>query len=146
MAVFELLTGKLLEMGALHFSLLDPDKVTLEKFVELAKGAEKAGSDAIMIGGSYGVNENTLDDYIEAVKREVKLPIILFPGSVAGLSRKADAVLFLSVLNSTDPYYIIGAQVQAAMLIAKRYRNLETIPMAYIIVGEGGCGWLRQLR
>ncbi|KUO84919.1 MAG: geranylgeranylglyceryl/heptaprenylglyceryl phosphate synthase [Caldivirga sp.] len=138
MAVFELLTGKLLEMGALHFSLLDPDKVTLEKFVELAKGAEKAGSDAIMIGGSYGVNENTLDDYIEAVKREVKLPIILFPGSVAGLSRKADAVLFLSVLNSTDPYYIIGAQVQAAVLIAKRYRNLETIPMAYIIVGEGG--------
>ncbi len=138
MSVFEFLTSKLAEKGALHFSLLDPDKVTMDKFIELAKSAEKAGSDALMIGGSYGVNESILDNYIDAIKQEVKLPVILFPGSVAGLSKKADAVLFLSVLNSTDPYYIIGAQVQAAVLLAKRYSNIEPIPMAYIIVGEGG--------
>ena len=138
MTVFESLMDKLAEKGTLHFSLLDPDKVTVDKFIELAKGAEKAGSDALMIGGSYGVNESTLDNYIDAVKQEVKLPVILFPGSVAGLSKRADAVLFLSVLNSTDPYYIIGAQVQAAVLMAKRFSNLESIPMAYIIVGEGG--------
>lgn len=138
MGVFQGLLDKLAKVGSLHFSLLDPDKVSLERFVKLGKEAEAAGSDAILVGGSYGVSEGMLDEYIEALKAEVKLPVILFPGSVAGISGKADALLFLSVLNSTDPYYIIGAQVQAAVILAKRFRNLETIPMAYIIVGEGG--------
>lgn len=138
MGILDLIQSKLAEKGALHFSLLDPDKVSLDRFVELARNAEKSGSDALMVGGSYGVNESLLDQYIDAVKSSTKLPVILFPGSVAGLSSRADAVLFLSVLNSTDPYYIIGAQVQAAVLMAKRFRELESIPMAYIIVGEGG--------
>jgi len=42
----------------------------------------------------------------------------------------------MSLLNSADPYFIIGAQVLGAPLI-RRY-NLEPIPMGYIIVGEGG--------
>jgi phosphoglycerol geranylgeranyltransferase len=54
------------------------------------------------------------------------------------LTDAADGVLFLSVLNSLDPYFIIGAQVQAAVLIAKHYPKLEVISTAYIIVGDGG--------
>ncbi len=117
--------------GSIHLTLLDPDKIDIDKFVELSKNAEKSGSSAVMVGGSLGVNEKLLDEYLEAAKREVNIPFILFPGNIAGgLSSKADALFYLSVLNSLDPYYIIGAQVQASILLAKRYTSLDVISMA----------------
>ncbi len=125
------------EHGCIHISLIDPDKLSKEEFVERALYCEKRGSSAIMVGGSLGVSTNLLDDYLSEAKKHLTIPIILFPGSLASLSNYADAVWFLSVLNSENPYYIIEAQVQAAVLIHKRFKSLEPIPLAYIIVGEG---------
>jgi phosphoglycerol geranylgeranyltransferase len=42
----------------------------------------------------------------------------------------------MSLLNSVDPYFLMGAQVLGAPLV-KKYR-LEPLPLGYIIVGEGG--------
>jgi len=42
----------------------------------------------------------------------------------------------MSLLNSVDPYFLIGAQVLGAPLV-KRH-SLEPIPLGYIIVGDGG--------
>jgi phosphoglycerol geranylgeranyltransferase len=42
----------------------------------------------------------------------------------------------MSLLNSVDPYFLMGAQVLGAPLVKKH--RLEPIPMGYIIVGEGG--------
>jgi len=42
----------------------------------------------------------------------------------------------MSLLNSADPYFLMGAQVLGAPMI-KKYR-LEPIPLGYIIVGDGG--------
>jgi phosphoglycerol geranylgeranyltransferase len=42
----------------------------------------------------------------------------------------------MSLLNSVDPYFLIGAQILGAPLV-KKY-GLEAISMGYIIVGEGG--------
>jgi phosphoglycerol geranylgeranyltransferase len=42
----------------------------------------------------------------------------------------------MSLLNSVDPYFLIGAQILGAPLV-KKY-NLEPIPLGYIIVGDGG--------
>jgi phosphoglycerol geranylgeranyltransferase len=42
----------------------------------------------------------------------------------------------MSLLNSVDPYFLIGAQILGAPLV-KKY-GLEPISMGYIIVGEGG--------
>ena len=55
---------------------------------------------------------------------------------MTGISRYADAIWFMSLLNSADPYFLMGAQVLGAPLI-KKYR-LEPIPLGYIIVGDGG--------
>jgi len=55
---------------------------------------------------------------------------------VSGVSKYADAVWFLSVLNSKNTYYVVGAQVQGAVIV-KKY-GLESIPLAYLILGEGG--------
>jgi phosphoglycerol geranylgeranyltransferase len=70
------------------------------------------------------------------VKRAVKIPIILFPNNVTGISRYADAIWFMSLLNSVDPYFLMGAQILGAPLV-KRY-GLEPLPLGYVIVGEGG--------
>jgi phosphoglycerol geranylgeranyltransferase len=89
-----------------------------------------------MIGGSTFVSPKHLDDVVRIIKRTVKIPVILFPNNVTGISRYAHAIWFMSLLNSADPYFIMGAQVLGAPLV-KRY-GLEPIPMGYIIVGEGG--------
>ncbi len=124
--------------GTIHMTLLDPDKVDIETFVKLGKQAEEAGSSAIMVGGSLGINERILDEYLSELKREVSVPVILFPGNLSMISSKADALWFIVVLNSSNIYYIIDAQMQASVILYKLYRNLETMPLAYLIVGDGG--------
>ena len=66
----------------------------------------------------------------------MKIPTILFPNNITGISRYADAIWFMSLLNSVDPYFLVGAQILGAPLV-KKY-GLEPISMGYVIVGEGG--------
>lgn len=116
-------------------TLLDPDKQVAVEAARLARAAERAGSDAIMIGGSTGVTQEKVDRTVLAIKAAVRVPTILFPASAGNLSRHADALYFMSLLNSRDPQLIVGEQRHAAPLV-KRWK-LETIPMAYLIVEPG---------
>ncbi len=133
--VWSYITDKLEREGALHMSLLDPDslKMTTETVVEMAKLAEAAGSDAIMIGGStaFGI----IDESVKAITEAVDIPTILFPGNLTGVSKHADAMYFMSLLNSTNPYWIIGAQALAAANV--KIIGIEAIPMAYLLVAPG---------
>jgi phosphoglycerol geranylgeranyltransferase len=87
-----------------------------------------------MIGGSTLTSTSHLDDVVEAIKKTVKIPVILFPNNITGICKYADAIWFMSLLNSSDPYFITGAQVLGAPIIKKF--GLEVIPLGYIIVGE----------
>ena len=125
----------------LHFVLLDPDDVTPEEAARIAKMSEEIGVDAVMIGGSTGAEGDVLDAVVKAIKESSNLPIILFPGSHGGISRYADAIFFMSLLNSRNPFFITGAQALGAFTV-KRY-NLEPIPMAYLIIEPGETvGWV----
>ncbi|MDO5852130.1 MAG: geranylgeranylglyceryl/heptaprenylglyceryl phosphate synthase [Methanobacteriaceae archaeon] len=129
-----------LKQHKLHLTLLDPDEQTPEEAAIMAKEAEKAGSDGIMIGGSI-TDPEILDVTAEEIKKSIKLPVILFPGNVTGITKHADALLFMSLLNSTNPYWIIGAQALAVPTLMKM--QIETIPMGYLIVEPGGTvGWI----
>lgn len=133
------------EYGGLHFSLIDPDKVSFEDVDKLACRLEDLGTSAILVGGSTGISESHLDDIVKAIKSSVNIPVILFPGNITGISRYADAILFMSLLNSDDPYFITGAQLLGSIIV-KRYK-LEAIPTAYIIIGEGGtAGYIGRAR
>lgn len=122
--------------GSIHMTLIDPEKVTPPQASRIANKAYSSGTSAIMIGGSTFVSVTHLDSVVRMIKRTVDVPAILFPNNVTGISRYADAIWFMSLLNSVDPYFLIGAQILGAPLV-KKY-NLEPIPMGYIIVGEGG--------
>jgi phosphoglycerol geranylgeranyltransferase len=130
------LLEKIKAEGSIHMTLVDPEKMTPSQAAQVAENSKANGTSAIMIGGSTFVSQAHLDDVIKAIRRIVKIPIILFPNNITGISRYADAMWFMSLLNSVDPYFLIGAQILAAPLV-KKY-GLEPISMGYIIVGEGG--------
>ncbi|MCC6012873.1 MAG: geranylgeranylglyceryl/heptaprenylglyceryl phosphate synthase [Candidatus Verstraetearchaeota archaeon] len=136
------LVSKIKEKGCIHIALIDPEKCNPEDSKYLSKIIKEAGSTAIMVGGSTYLGEK-LDEIIKGLKDGSDLPVIIFPGNIASISKYADAIWFLSVLNSSNPYYITGAQAISARII-KSY-NLEAIPLAYIIISPGGtAGFVSQ--
>ena len=130
------LLEKIEKEGTIHMTLVDPEKVTPSSASRVAKEVEICKSAAIMVGGSTSVSTSHLDRVIKAMKKSVEIPVILFPNNITGISRYADAIWFMSLLNSSDPYFLIGAQVLGAPIIKKF--GLEPIPLGYIVVGEGG--------
>jgi len=121
---------------SIHITLVDPEKITPDQASQVAENSKASNSAAIMVGGSTFVSQVHLDAVVKAIKSTVNLPTILFPNNVSGISQHADAIWFMSLLNSVDPYFIIGAHVLGAPLVRKF--GLEPLSMGYIIVGEGG--------
>ena len=130
------LLEKIKAEGSIHITLIDPEKITPPQASRVAENSKVSGTSAMMIGGSTFVSQAHLDGVVKAIKRTVKIPTILFPNNITGISRYADAIWFMSLLNSVDPYFLIGAQILGAPLVKKH--GLEPISMGYIIVGEGG--------
>lgn len=126
-------------------ALIDPDNFDKKRAAVVARKAEKFGFSCIFVGGSTLSDQTHLDDVVRAVKQSVTCPVILFPGNVTGISRHADAILFSSLLNSTNTYFIIGAQAIGAIQV-NRY-HLEAIPMGYLVFGdESTTSFIGQVR
>jgi len=143
--VEQYLLDQIKEKGCIHFTLVDPDKTSGHDCAEIATQAEKGGTTAIMIGGSTLAASQDLDEAIQRIKKQVKVPIILFPNGPMGVSKYADAIWFMSLLNSASTYFLIDAHLLSAPLV-KRYQ-LEAMPMGYIICGEGCvAGYIGQAR
>lgn len=119
----------------LHFSLLDPEDQTPEEAGKLAKLAEEAGSSAMMVGGSTLASAEQVDETVKAIKANSKLPVILFPSGAKFLSKYADAIFFMSLLNSRNLDFVIREHVQGAPFI--KHVGIEPIPMGYLIVEPG---------
>jgi len=119
----------------LHFALLDPDKQSPEAAGEIAEIVTAAGSSAIMVGGSTLLSPQQVDDTVRAIKSHTELPVILFPSGAKFLSRYADAVFFMSLLNSRNLDYVIREHVKGGIFV-KRI-GLEPISMGYVIVEPG---------
>ena len=135
MTVMQNLRDMIAKEGTLHMALIDPDKQSPEDAGKIAARMLEAGTDAVLIGGSTGVTNENLSSTTLAIKEASGLPVIHFPGSASALSKDVDAILFMSMLNSTDVNWIIGAQVYAAPILKKM--GIETIPMGYVIVEPG---------
>ncbi len=131
----------------MYFVLLDPDETGFDRAPRVAEEIEEGGADIILVGGTVGVQGEVLDNTVRAIKESVSIPVVLFPGDISGISKYADALLYISLLNSRNPYYISGVQALAAPIIL-RY-NLEVIPTAYLITEPGqetAAGWVGDAR
>jgi phosphoglycerol geranylgeranyltransferase len=115
-------------------ALIDPDNFDEKRASLVAKSAEELGFECILVGGSTLGDQTHLDDVIRAIKTNITCPVVLYPGNITGISRYADAILFSSLLNSTNTYFLIGAQAIGAIQV-HRYK-LEAIPMGYLVFGD----------
>jgi phosphoglycerol geranylgeranyltransferase len=122
--------------GTISLALIDSENLSPKTATSIALKAESCGVKSILVGGSTAIDQLELDNIVKAIKKNVKIPVILFPGNVTGISPNADAIFFSSLMNSDNPYFITEAQALGAILV-KKY-GLESIPMGYIVIGEGG--------
>ena len=131
--------------GTLIAALIDPEDFDARKAASVAKQAERAGAALVLVGGSTIASQQHLEEVVIRIKHHVTIPVVLFPGDITGISGHADAILFSSLLNSTNTYFIIGAQAVGAVQVAKH--GLEAIPMGYLIFGEASsAGFVGQAR
>jgi phosphoglycerol geranylgeranyltransferase len=114
--------------------LLDPDRKSPQVLARFAKKMEAAGADAFLIGSSIMVSAS-FERAVRAVKKAVRIPLIIFPNGSGMLSGAADAVLFTSLISGRNPNLLIDEQVKAAPAI--KALGLEPIPTAYIIIESG---------
>lgn len=126
---------KKLAQGPLHFALIDPDKQTPSVAGRLAKQSEEVGTSTIMVGGSTLVSQQQVDDTVNAIKKHCSLPVILFPSGAQFLSKHADAVFFMSLLNSRNVDFLIREHVKGAHFV--KLSGIEPISMGYLIIEPG---------
>jgi len=140
--------------GPIVAALIDPEDFSPRQAADTATKAIEAGASLILVGGSTLASQGRLDAVVRAVKGHIKsrsghsksrqAPVVLFPGNITGVSRYADAILFSSLLNSTNPYFIIGAQALGAVEVHKS--KIEAIPMAYLVFGNNSStGFIGQV-
>jgi len=122
--------------------VIDPcDHPSPEAAARVAKESVEGGADLILVGGSIGAQGELLDKTAELIRENVNVPINLFPGNVATITKHADSIYFMTMLNSRDSYWLSTAQAIAAPVI-KSY-GLEPLPTGYIVVEPGGSvGWV----
>ena len=134
-------------------ALIDPDSQTKEESADLALAAVHGGAEAIFIGGSTAVQRSVVDATVTTILEAFELlewgasqdlneielqrpPLILFPSASEAISGDADAILFMSLLNSTNRRFIIEEQLQATLVLEDL--NLERLPTGYVVTEPGG--------
>ncbi|MCI4362945.1 MAG: geranylgeranylglyceryl/heptaprenylglyceryl phosphate synthase [Thermoplasmata archaeon] len=132
--VHEYLTERL-RHGPVHLTLIDPEKSDGPAAGAVARAAVDLGSDAIMLGGSTGITPGRMAEVVRAVKAAVSVPTIIFPEGEGSVAPEAEAIFFMSLLNSRDPDWVIRTQARAA--VAVRKLGLEPISLGYLVVAPG---------
>lgn len=118
-----------------HFAVLvDPDKYSEEEAAGIARLAAGSGVDFIFVGGSLLSNDN-LGQCLNALKDNCSIPVVLFPGSVMQIDRRADAILLLSLISGRNPDLLIGKHVIAAPYL--KNSGLEILSTGYMLIDGG---------
>ena len=142
------------DFGTRHATLFDPADQSPEEAALKAQVVIEAGSRMILIGGSTNTPEEKVHSMVEAVQEAIELrlwattqdtvededywrvPVILFPGGAHALSASADGILFMMLMNSRNPKFIVGEQIRGATWLHES--EVEMLPTGYIICEPGG--------
>ncbi len=113
--------------------LVDPDKTTEDKLTSTIKLCNTNKIDLIFFGGSL-INSSMSEHYLRLIKKNSKIPVILFPGTNSKISNIADGFLLLSLISGRNPNFLIGKHVEQAFKLKNSF--LEIISTGYILVGN----------
>lgn len=114
--------------------LLDPDKIEADQMEQFALNCNDAGVNYLLVGGSL-VMQHQIDLCIQLFKKNSTIPVLLFPGNPAQVSKEADALLYLSLLSGRNAELLIGQHVVSAPMV--RSSGLEILSTGYIIIDGG---------
>ena len=114
--------------------LIDPDKTGNKALDLIVSSSIDAGVDYFFVGGSLLIN-NQFEQVIKALKKTNNIPVVLFPGNSLQLSRKADAILFLSLISGRNAEMLIGRHVISAPYL--KLSSLQVIPTGYMLIESG---------
>lgn len=115
--------------------LVDPDKIEEPgQLTQLINLANENCVDYFFVGGSLITTAN-LSTIVSHIKKEVSIPVILFPGSSLQIDPGADAILFLSLISGRNPDLLIGQHVVAAPIL--KNNRIEVLPTGYILINSG---------
>lgn len=137
-----------------HITLIDPDKQSPEVAANRALVAVECGTSAIFVGGSTNTGNDLVHATCQAIQEALELrifaasqhpdaneemwnvPVILFPGGAHAMSRIADGILFMMLMNSRSRRFLIEEQLLGAPLIDQF--GIKPIPTGYIVCAPGG--------
>lgn len=113
--------------------LLDPDQCQGSLLSAILDTLKKGIPDFIFVGGSH-IN-SSVDNLIAALKKEIEVPIVLFPGNASQFSQEVDALLYLSLISGRNAEYLIGQHVISSFAI--KQSGIEVISTAYLLIDGG---------
>lgn len=113
--------------------LIDPDKHTDESLLALARLISETPPDLVLLGGS--IVSKSINHTIASLRKEMQVPVFLFPGNLLQLCDSADGILLLSLISGRNPEYLIGNHVLAAPFL--KQSGMEVIPTGYILIESG---------
>ena len=132
--IYQSLTDRKSQSKKSFAVLIDPDKVNDNSVEELIQLSVDAHVDYFLVGGSLVIS-SYLDECIQLIKKNCKIPVILFPGSPAQVSQYADALLYLSLISGRNPELLIGQHVVSAPFVKKS--GLEIMSTGYMVIDGG---------
>ena len=122
--------------------LIDPDKLHIDDVREVCQGINESSATHIFVGGST-VNEHATETLVQAIKKHINLPIILFPGDETQITEAANAILFLSLISGREPEYLIGKHVRAVSKLKES--SLEVISTGYLLIESGNISAVQRV-
>ena len=78
---------------------------------------------------------NPIAPFIQKIKENSEIPVLLFPGNLLQISNNANGILFLSLISGRNPDLLIGNHVASAPMI--KSSGMEVISTGYILVENG---------
>jgi len=114
--------------------LIDPDKVNERVIQQAIELGITAKVDYFFIGGSLLLKDE-MNKWIQQIKQQSAIPVVIFPGSVYQINESADAILFLSLISGRNPDLLIGQHVVAAPMLY--HMDIEVISTGYMLIDGG---------
>ena len=142
------------KVGPRHALLIDPGKQDVDLATRRALVAVERGTRLILVGGSTDTPDDVVHATCTGIQEALDLaamaasqnpegnedqwhvPVVLFPGGAHALSPAADGILFMMLMNSTEPRFLISEQVRGAPFIDQF--GIDTVPTGYLVMAPGG--------
>lgn len=131
--IYDWIVKQVLNEKKLFALLLDPDEYNDQSLKHTLIEAGKTETDFILVGGS--LVSTPVAPFIQKIKENSEIPVLLFPGNLLQISDNADGILFLSLISGRNPDLLIGNHVAAASMI--KGSGMEVISTGYILVENG---------